>query len=222
MSDRIERRGEVITGEALHLRANDLIFECRLVDCQLRIDHPRDATLFSSTFVNTTLQVKGTSTESWKGCFFDSCTFEGKYYSCLFGNASDQCPLTSGLRNCDFTGASLHLCEFLNCASDDLRLPSWPHITVCHPRQNADDFADLISDPVLARIHGAMEITSPRVIAVTYQLPSYVQKEYQHILKGWEVQKLIAKARSEPPPPEPTVSLETIRALLQRKPYILM
>jgi len=222
MADRIERRGEVVTGETLHLQSNDVIFECRMIDCELRIDRPRAATFLGSTFVNTTLKVTGTSTESWNGCFFDSCTFQGKYYSCLFGNTNDQYRFEAGLRTCDFTGATLNLCSFLNCTPDDLRLPGWPHATIFSPRTNAADFADLATDPVLASIHSSMGNTSTQVVAVIYNIPAYCKQSRQGILERWEVDKLFAKARANPEPPEPVISPDAIRALLQQKPYVFM
>ena len=83
----IDRSGEVIIGETLHLASqrgvdvwNDVIYDCRLVDCRVRIDYPRGLTLFCSTLVNTTVEVSRTAAEcGWRGCFFDSCTSITRY-----------------------------------------------------------------------------------------------------------------------------------------------
>ena len=140
----------------------------------------------------------------------------------VFGGENDYCPNKAGLRNCDFTAATLNFCTFFNCTPDDLRLPGWPHVTIFSPRQNADDFTDLTSDPILAGIHGIMRVTSPKEVAITYDMTDYVKKWRADVLQGREFQKLLARIRSEPEPPEPVISLERIRELLKKKPYVFM
>lgn len=229
MGGKISRKRETITGETLDLASrrgvgvpNDVIYECRLTDCRVRIGYPRGVTIVCSTFVNTTIEVSRTCSDSWRGCFFDSCTFKGKYHSCLFGNKSDECPGRAGLRNCDFTGATLNLCDFLNCTPGDLRLPGWPHITIFSPRQNADDFADLKGDPVLADIHRSMGHTSPLVVAATYSMTAYVNSSRLDVFKLVELNDRILEGKAELEAPEPDASLEAIRELLKRKPYVFM
>lgn len=225
----IDRTGEVITEEALHLAVrrgvgvpNDGIYNCRLTDCRVRIGYPRGVTIFCSTFVNTIIEMARTAAECGQGCFFDSCTFKGKYDDCRFGLGHVDCSLQPGLRNCDFTGATLNLCSFFNCTPDDLRLPGWPHVTIFYPRQNAEDFADIGTDPVLADIQGSMCNSSPDKVGLTYHVPSYAKQFRPWMLRQWETRRLIAEIRHEPPPPEPVISLETIQELLRRKPYVFM
>jgi|GEM_PF-3433075 hypothetical protein len=229
MSESIKRMYEVINGETLYLAsrrgigvANDVIYGCRLTHCHVQIGYPGGASIFCSSFTHCILEVSRTCRESWDGCFFDACTFRGKYYDCRFGLHSRQCSGQGGLRRCDFTAATLNLCSYLNCTPDDLRLPPWPHVTIFYPQKHADDCADLLRDPILATIHESMTHTSPEVVAITYHLPSYIKQTRPWVIRSWELGKLLAKARSEPPPPEPVISLETIRELLQKKSCVFM
>src|SRR5262245_8989770 len=123
----ILRVGEFIRGEDLRLRSQDGIHSrCEVVDCTLDIADPAEVFLYCSIFRSTTIKVAKTMTKGWYGCFFDSCTFLGRYYACYFGaDALDSrlCTLKAGLKDCDFTKATLNLCAFLNCTPEDLRLP---------------------------------------------------------------------------------------------------
>jgi len=234
MSERINRRSEEIAGETLHLASpdpmsiyeggapNHLIYECRLVSCQLQIDDPRGTTLYCSTLVNTGIEVTRTCATSWRGCIFDTCTFKGKYYDCRFGLDSSECSLKASLRNCDFTEAKLNLCTFHNCTPDDLRLPRWPHVTIFNPLQNAAEFADVAKDFVLGRIHQSMCNSSESEVAVTYNMISFVKETRAYLLKDWEAHKRFAMANSEPPPPEPKVSLDLVREFLSKKACVFM
>lgn len=230
MNDRIERRSEAITGETLHLAwrsgfevPKDLISRCRLVDCQLRIDRPRAATLLCSTFVNTRIVFTQTcTTKCGSGCFFDSCTFRGKYFGCLFGRESAECDLKPGLRNCDFTEAILHRCRFLNCTPEDLKLPGWPHVTVFYPRINAEDFADLNTEPALADIQGSMGNSSSMIVAMTYYLPNHINECGMALAKFARHTDRLLEGKAELEVVEADASMENLREMLKRKPYVFM
>ena len=222
----VDRVGEEIRNETLRLGRHDRIRgQCRVVDCTIQIADPRSVTLFCSTFQRCTIDVLKVRTgyrNPWAGCFFDSCTFKGKYYDCYFGEASNFCSLQPGLRGCDFSQATLNLCSYFNCAPEDLQLPRWPHVTIFRPREHADDAADFAGDPLLKWIHVSMGNTSPVVVGITYHLPSYLRQSRSSIRKHWELEKLLAQARSEPPPPEPELSLESMRELMLTKPFVFL
>ncbi|MCE9530723.1 MAG: hypothetical protein K8T89_06300 [Planctomycetes bacterium] len=214
------RLGETLKNQTLILANQDVIHsKSMVVDCSIRVTEPREVGIFCSTFSNSRIEVVKTCSKDWTGCYFDSCTFKGKYYNCRFGMDSQQCDLQAGLRNCDFTNASLNLCSFFNCTPNDLRLPGWPHVTIFYPSKNAADFTDLKSDPWLARLQYSME-NAGDIIALTYHIPTYIRQTRPHLLKRWKINKLFAESRSEPPPPEPVFSLENMKKLLQTKPYV--
>jgi len=217
----IDRVGEIITNETLCLAAQDRIRAgCKVLDCTIVIADPEEVSLHCSSFVNCTIRVLKKRKHSWDGCCFDSCIFKGTFYDRYFGNDSLDGTCKGCLRNCDFTGATLNLCAFFNCTPEDLRLPGWPHVTIFYPNKNAKDFADLAVDSVLGRMDALLTIRD--VVALTFDLPAYVRKARPAILRSWKLEKLLAKTRSEPEPPEPTFSLENMRKLLQTKPYVFM
>ena len=187
-------------------------------NCRIEITDPDEVFIFCSTFVETILEVSGTSSECWSGCYFESCTFKGKYHDRYFGDSSNQCKFKAGLRNCHFDKAILNLCSFLNCTQDDLHLPRWPHVTIYYPEKNASDFEDVAAmDAILAKMHGSM--IYPTVVATTYHLPSYIRQSRRGILSSTaNCRSRLQSAKSEPEPAEPAFALENIRKLLKTKP----
>lgn len=219
----LDLAGAHIRDQKLRLVEQDGIrAHCELVDCAIQIADPRDVYLYDSTFRNTSIQVMKTCKESWRGCCFDTCRFIGKFCDCQFGADSLDGNCKGILRHCDFSETSLHLCSFYNCAPTDLRLPGWPYVTILEPAKNAVDFADIATDPFLDFIRGSMGNSSPKEIATTYDLPIHLKQLRPGIMRRWKIDVLFAKSRSEPLPPEPTLSLEKIRKLLATKPYVSM
>jgi hypothetical protein len=95
-------------------------------------------------------------------------------------------------------------------------------VTIFHPRKNANDFADLTSDPILDRIHELMGGVQEGAIGLTLNLRAYLRQTRPSVLKVWTIRKMTAEIRGEPLPPEPTFSLENMRKLLETKSYVVL
>jgi hypothetical protein len=220
----IHRRHEAIGKETLCLVANSGIGpDCELVDCAIDIADPTGVLLLCSRFINTQIEVSRVCKHWWQGCFFNSCRFKGKFYGSYFGIESDECRQREcGVKTCDFTEARLDLCSFFNCTPNDLALPRWPHVTVFHPGANAADFADVVSDPLLHVLNMSVMEKSPKVVAITFYLPAEMRRSRRWIMEQWELHKIFARTAGKPEPPEPVLSLDNVRKLLETKPYVFM
>jgi hypothetical protein len=216
------RLGERIEREEVVLDVHDVIGGgSEVIDSSVTILKPRDCGVHCTRFRNSSIRVVKTCNKEWFGCFFDGCFFRGRYYDCRFGcMPSDECQIQPGLRNCDFSKASLNLCSFWNCTPADLKMPSWPHVTIFEPAKNAADFAELCSDPFLEWIH---ELTRDRteVTAVIYNLPKFLRQETPRLQRRWDLKKLLAKAGGKLPP-DLVLSVENAKRLLESKPYVYM
>jgi hypothetical protein len=95
-------------------------------------------------------------------------------------------------------------------------------VTIFYPERNAHDFKDLDSDPILKDILGSMCNTSPEVVGTIYHLPTYMRTSRPAILKHWKLEVMLAEINKQPLPPEPVFSLESMRELLQTRPYVFM
>ena len=217
-----EYRNESISNAELTLHAQDVIMgNSTIIDSSINILSPADVYIFCSSFKNTTIAVaKQCFRQNWRGCFFDSCKFKGKYYDVCFGVGDEKCNLEAGLRACDFSECKMHFCTFFNCTPADLRLPGWPHVTVLDVQANANDFASLCGDPVIKRMHSLLRLQG--LVALTFNMPQFIKQTKPWIYRLWNTNAIFARARSEPIPPEPVIDIQVIRELLAQKSYVFM
>ncbi|WHI45857.1 hypothetical protein [Microbulbifer sp. VAAF005] len=63
--------------------------------------------------------------------------FLGRYSGCDFGQWEEFHGKTGGIVDCDFRGAELDNCRFMNCDVNSLAFPKWPYYTITSPRDQA-------------------------------------------------------------------------------------
>lgn len=66
----------------------------------------------------------------------EGCTVRGRLRGCDFGHWPDAYGPAGGLEGGDFEKALLDGCRFVGCSLEGVRLPGWPHITLCHPERH--------------------------------------------------------------------------------------
>jgi len=123
-------------------------------------------------FIGCTIEVKRELQElSWYTTFLTGCRFTGRLTGCDFGHWPDpkSWPNTEegGIEDCDFTAAQLHLCRFVGCDMNTLRLPRWPCFTLEAPFRRRHELA---SRPWPGKLGGwirSFELYPETTVAVT-------------------------------------------------------
>jgi hypothetical protein len=124
-------RLEFKTGDIVFLGPNLTLRNCTLV---LRVA-ARDLVLVSPRLIDCTIQVKKELKNlRWYKTSLKGCRFTGKMTGNDFGHwPDDEEPGRGGIEDCDFTGAQLDGCRFIDCDLSTLKLPSWPCFTLLEP-----------------------------------------------------------------------------------------
>ncbi len=70
----------------------------------------------------------------WCATELQGCSFAGRFEGNDFGHWPEQHP-NGSIKDCDFSGAVLHGCRFIDCDIESIKLPAWPCFTILHPHQ---------------------------------------------------------------------------------------
>jgi hypothetical protein len=73
-----------------------------------------------------------------------------------------------GIEDCDFTGARLDACRFIDCDIRTLKFPSWPYFTLLDPIRRK---SELLARQWPGTAHLTMEalmMSPPQTVAATY------------------------------------------------------
>jgi hypothetical protein len=99
-----------------------------LEDCEIIVRAPaRDLIINNSKIIGGVWKQKRKLTKKqFSHTHFEDVRFEGSFYDCRFGNHAD--PSIAGLKNCDFTAATLSFCEFCNVDTADVKTAAWPTV----------------------------------------------------------------------------------------------
>ncbi|MFP2904229.1 pentapeptide repeat-containing protein [Pyxidicoccus sp. 3LFB2] len=172
-----------ITGERLELDSKTELYylghDLTLRNCTLVIRVPERALVISKTrLIDCTLEVKRELRGfRWHNAILKGCRFSGALSGCEFGRWPDEeAPELGNIEGCDFTGARLEACRFLQCDARTLKFPSWPCFTILDPVRRK---SELLALPW----PGTMRITvesfvegPPETAAVTYFAPAVAKR----------------------------------------------
>ena len=131
----------IVRGETIELTNDDYntigrgtIFE----DCEIIVRAPaRDLVISDSEIIGGVWkQKRKLSKKQFNRTHFENVRFEGSFYDCRFGNHSDAS--LAGVKNCDFTAATLSFCEFCNVDPGDVKTAPWPTIRFEQPQRFKD------------------------------------------------------------------------------------
>lgn len=167
----IENRS--IENERLEIKAGDIGFlgpnltlrNCTLV---LRVA-ARNLILIKPRLIGCTIEVKRELENfPWTHADLEGCRFTGAMTGNDFGRwPYDEEAKRGSIRDCDFTGARLDACRFVDCDPKTLKFPSWPCFTILDPVRRMDE---LLAAPWPESTRLMVEILAkspPRTVAVT-------------------------------------------------------
>jgi hypothetical protein len=172
-----------ISGERLELDSKTELYylghHLTLRNCTLILKVPAKALVVSKTrLINCTIDArKELKGFSWDQAHLNGCRFTGTLSGCDFGRWPDEeADPIGGIENCDFTGARLEACRFLQCDARTLKFPSWPCFTLLDPVRRKDELLAI-------QWPGTMRITvesfvegPPETAAVTYFAPAVAKR----------------------------------------------
>lgn len=125
----------------VHFLGRGLVLQdCEIISwCAQRGLHVGEATLIRGSFeTRVTL-----ANLQWCRAKLDGVRFIGHFSGCDFGKWPQFHGEHGDIRECDFTGADVDNCRFLNCNVDGLKFPGWPWFTLRSPRAHARELRAL-------------------------------------------------------------------------------
>lgn len=130
-----------VRGETIELTNDDYNTIGRgtiLEDCEIIVRAPaRDLVISDSKIIGGVWkQKRKLSKKQFNRTHFENVRFEGNFYDCRFGDHSD--PSIAGVKNCDFTAATLSFCSFCNVDPADVKTAPWPTIRFEQPQRFKD------------------------------------------------------------------------------------
>ena len=159
-------RIEVNSGDIAFLGPNLTLRKCTLV---LRIA-ARNLILVKPRLIDCTIEVKKELKNlRWCKATLKGCRFTGAMTGSDFGPwPYDESPERGSIEDCDFTGARLDACRFIDCDISTLKLPSWPHFTLLDPMRRKSELL-AVKWPGTAHITvEALMMSPPQTMAATY------------------------------------------------------
>ncbi|MFY2558925.1 hypothetical protein ACN469_14950 [Corallococcus terminator] len=173
----IENR--VIENERLVLGREDIAFlgpNLTLRGCTVTIRvTARNLILIRPRLIDCVIEVKQELKNlRWYRAFLKGCRFTGT----MSGNDFGRWPFEEeaeramgGIEDCDFSGARLDACRFVDCDVDTLKLPSWPCFTFLDPTRRRQELL-AAPWPGTSRINvEAMLKSPPETVAATNSAP---------------------------------------------------
>jgi hypothetical protein len=133
---------EFDNGPIYHSLGPDLV----LKKCDLVFEGSASSAIISGlTMIDGSFRVRRPSTNvRFDRAHFERVRFSGRYLGCDFGNRDDA---KTGVANCDFSKAWLHLCRFKDGDAETCRFGPWPTVLILNPRENAPKLLEIVPPP---------------------------------------------------------------------------
>jgi hypothetical protein len=165
----------VLTNEQKNFLGPELTFEnCRLI---FRCAHT-SLIITRTKFINCRIEIRRKLVNfQWLHAWLQDCKFTGTLRGNDFGHWPPAFEDMAGIRDCDFSEATLDRCRFVDCPIETIALPKWPCFTILNPRQNRSRF-ETIKSPVDLSFLSRPYIPPPEnAVAITYHAPSFLKEE---------------------------------------------
>src|SRR5262249_23563674 len=107
--------------------------------------------------------------------FLKGCRFTGRLTGNDFGRWPDS-PPGGGIEDCDFSGAQLDACRFLDCDVSSLRFPHWPCFTILDPVHRSSELSAVPWPGDIGLIASGFAKAPPSTVAVTYSAPALAKR----------------------------------------------
>ncbi|MCP3166056.1 hypothetical protein [Myxococcus qinghaiensis] len=181
----IQFQNREIQGERLVLNSKtDLYYlghDLTLRNCTVIIRVPARGLVISKVrFIDCVIEVKQELKNfRWNRASLKGCRFTGKMTGNDFGRwpfDEEAVQALGGIEDCDFSGARLNACRFLNCDVDTLKLPSWPCFTFLDPTRRRQELL-AAPWPGTSRIVAEVLVDSPpETVAATDSAPAVAKR----------------------------------------------
>ncbi|MBZ4423403.1 hypothetical protein [Myxococcus sp. RHSTA-1-4] len=148
--------------------------------CNLVIKVPARALVIARVqLIDCTIDVKRALTDfRWEKAFLKGCRFTGTMIGNDFGRwPYAEHPELGGIEDCDFTGARLEACRFVDCDVSTLKFPSWPCFTLLDPVRRKDELL-AAPWPGTSRLMVESLLKSPPQTVATTDFAPAVAKDY--------------------------------------------
>lgn len=177
----IQLRDRVIENEKIYLGKDDAYYlgpNLHLKHCELELRTDARALTITKVVIEAShiSAAQKLSEFQWYYSWIKECRFTGKFSGCDFGHWPEDDPSTGGIESCDFSGAILDGCRFLDCDASTLRFPKWPCFTILNPIGNLERMS---AKPWPARTGVILKTFStypPRAAAVSWIAPEIVKR----------------------------------------------
>ncbi len=151
----------------------------KLRRCKLIIKVPTRALVITRTqLIDCTVDVKTEFKNfRWEGVILTGCRFTGTMTGNDFGRWPYALhPELGSIEDCDFTGARLDACRFIDCDTRTLKFPSWPCFTILDPVRRKSELLAL-PWPGTMRITVESFVEGPlETAAVTYSATAVARR----------------------------------------------
>ncbi|MBZ4421538.1 hypothetical protein [Myxococcus sp. RHSTA-1-4] len=133
-----------IENERLEIKSGDIGFlgpNLTLRNCTLVLSvAARNLILIRPRIIDCTIEIrKELKNFPWTHALLSGCRFTGTMTGNDFGQwPYDEASERGGIEDCDFTGARLDACRFVDCDASTLKFPSWPCFTLLDPVRRKD------------------------------------------------------------------------------------
>ena len=166
----IENR--VIENERIEINAGDIGFlgpNLTLQNCTLVLRvATRNLILIAPRLINCTIEVKKELKNlRWCSAFLKGCRFTGAMTGSDFGRWPYDETERGGIEDCDFTGARLDACRFIDCDPKTLKFPSWPCFTILDPMRRLDEILAAPWPKATRVLVNTLASSPPQTVAVT-------------------------------------------------------
>lgn len=170
-----------LSGEKIPIAAGDITVlgpSLELFQCELLIKGGSDALTIVEVLIRESVISTQKNLKNFR--FYDArierSRFSGRYTGCGFGSRPDHYNPKGGIVGCDFTQATLDMCDFMNCDMSTLTLPKWPTITFLYPLRR--EMIDAVKWPGLMKVFVSdVLFTRPAgTAAICISSPSFQKK----------------------------------------------
>ncbi|NTX05659.1 hypothetical protein [Myxococcus sp. CA040A] len=172
--------GKVIENERIVLGREDIAFlgpNLTLRACTVTVKvTARNLILIQPRLIDCVIEVKQELKNlRWCKAFLKGCRFTGV----MSGNDFGRWPFDEeaekklgGIEDCDFSGARLDACRFLDCDVDTLKLPSWPCFTFLDPTRRRQELLAAPWPGTSRIVVESLVEAPPETVAATYSAPA--------------------------------------------------
>ncbi len=175
LRDQILINQEVVLEKHVH---NYLGPKLILQKCRILFQVNRSAlTISDAKFIDCHIHIqKPLRNFRWFHASLERCTLYGQLIGCDFGRWPSDSTSIGQVRNCNFLGATLDSCRFIDVEMESLELPGWPHYTIMNPLKHINELKSVKWPTDTRRWTALFEDNPPEISAVVMYAPAMLKE----------------------------------------------